>query len=119
MSNLPFPGFDTLQKVQVWAAKQSGTFLKILGNGPVAFLEQLQGLPDEKLAEAVKLFAFILLICWLITVPLDYAIWHLDVTDVGVVLTGIIMSLIYTLVFCACLHLIARLLMSKTELKVV
>jgi hypothetical protein len=117
MSNLPFPGFSTLQELRGWASTQAGILLTILADGPAAFLAQLQGPPDVKLAEAVKFFAFIFLLCVIITLPLDYTIWRLDVTDVGSTLSGAILNLIGIILFCVCLHLIARLFRSESEFK--
>jgi hypothetical protein len=117
MSNISLPGFDTLQKLQGYAACQSAIYLRILSDGPKAFLTQLEGSPDEKLAQATKFLAFVILISALITVPLDYAIWRVDVTEVGVVASGLLLSAITILLFCLTLHGAARIFGSKTSLK--
>jgi hypothetical protein len=81
------------------------------------FSNNSKGPPDKRLVEAIKFFAFILLICGLITLPIEYAIWHLDVTDTGVVLSSWIMYLAGVLFFCASLHITARVLGSTTDLR--
>jgi hypothetical protein len=116
VADLPLPTFATLEKLYDWAAEQATILVRVIEDPARYYIKSVRRLA-EPLPQSLKFFAFVILVCSIVTVPIDTILWKINIFDFGVFVSGTILNVMTVVVFGISTHWIARMLGGRGEFR--
>jgi hypothetical protein len=112
MSELPIPSLATLERLSGWAGEQAAVFVSVLQNPRRFYLEKVEPSPDP-IPGALKFFAFIVLVCFVILVPINAILFNINVLDVKLAISATMPFLVAVALFSSLIFLFGKLVGGK------
>jgi Yip1 domain len=116
MAELPIPNFSTLEKLFGWAGEQAQTFVRVLHSPAQYYREEVETQSDP-LPAAVKFFAFVMLVGWIVEIPLNSVMWNLPIFEPTASISVIVPSICNVIAFCFLIYWFGRLFGGKGQLR--
>jgi hypothetical protein len=110
------PSFETLTKLSGWATRQAAIFPRIWAN-PTSFFDEVSTLEGDPLPASISFFAFVIVVCFVINLPIDVAMWKVNPFSAPFVISDTVLTVLAVVLFCLGIYVGGRVLGGKANLR--